>query len=43
MREIGQTYANPHPRQSNRDDNVTLDEVHFETGDFLDVAIFVHG
>lgn len=43
LREIGQTQAFPRRGDPLRDDNKTLDEVQFETGDFLDVAIHVHG
>lgn len=49
LREIGQTWAYSDGRKAResadgrKDDQKTLDELHFETGDFLDVAIYVNG
>jgi histone deacetylase complex subunit SAP18 len=39
MRNVGECYGDS---RSGRDDNKTLDELHFETGDYLDVAILVN-
>jgi len=42
LKEVGQVFSN-RARGDHRDDKKTLDELHFETGDFLDVAIYVNG
>jgi len=38
MKEVGECLATPR-KGLDRDDNKTLDELHFEIGDFIDVAI----
>jgi len=40
LRPVGECSGDS--RSSGRDDNKTLDELHFETGDYLDVAIQVN-
>jgi hypothetical protein len=42
LKEVGTCYGS-HTRRDNPDDSKTLDELHFETGDYLDVAIYVNG
>jgi len=42
LKEVGQCFNYP-KRGDNKDDDKTLDELHFETGDYLDVAIYVNG
>jgi len=41
LREVGQTVGRPR-KGEDKDDAKTLDELHFETGDFVDVAIFIN-
>jgi len=40
LKEVGTVHAFPRKGQE-KDEEKTLDELHFETGDFLDVAIYV--
>jgi len=42
LREVGQVWSQP-KRGDQKDDMKTLDELHFETGDYLSVAIYVNG
>jgi hypothetical protein len=41
LREVGQTVGRPR-KGEDIDDGKTLDELHFETGDFVDVAIQIN-
>lgn len=38
-REVGQCWGSN--KREEKDDYKTLDELHFETGDFLDVAVYL--
>jgi len=40
MRDVGECWGDPR-NGVGRDDNKTLDELHFEIGDYLDAAIYV--
>lgn len=43
LKEVGVVYGNPsRDKERDKDDEKTLDELHFETGDYLDVAIFTN-
>jgi histone deacetylase complex subunit SAP18 len=40
VRPVGYCWSNP--RRVDRDDNKTLDELRFETGDFLDISVAIN-
>jgi hypothetical protein len=43
MKEVGYVWATKAPQQAHAVENKTLRDLHFQTGDFIDVAVIFQG